>query len=113
MQDLKAHTKRFAIEVIRFCRSLPSGDEYVIVRRQVIRSSTSLAANYRAALRAKSKADFVHKLGMVEEEADETLFWPEVLAELIAVKNPALEVLLRESDELVAIAVSSRKSARD
>ena len=112
MQDLKARTKRFALDVIRFCRSLPQTDEFIIVRRQVLRSATSIAANYRAALRAKSKADFVHKLGTVEEEADETLFWLEVLSELSPPTNPELNRLLRESDELVAIAVASRKTAR-
>jgi four helix bundle protein len=112
MQDLKARTKRFALDVIRFCRSLPQTDEFIIVRRQVLRSATSIAANYRAALRAKSKADFVHKLGTVEEEADETLFWLEVLSELSPPTNPELTRPLRESDELVAIAVASRKTAR-
>ena len=113
MQDLKARTKRFALDLIRCCRSLPAGDEFVIIRRQVIRSATSVASNYRAALRAKSKADFVSKLGTVEEEADETLFWLEVLAELIVPQPAELRRLLVEANELVAIIVTSRKHARD
>jgi four helix bundle protein len=113
MQDLKARTKRFALEVIRFARTLPNGDEFVIIRRQLIRSATSTAANYRAAHRAKSKADFINKLGTAEEEADESLFWLECLAELATAENPELKRLLSEADELVAILTASRKSARD
>jgi four helix bundle protein len=112
MLDLKARTKHFALEVIRACRSLPHGDEFVIVRRQIIRSATSIAANYRAALRAKSRADFANKLAIVEEEADETLFWLEVLVELDSRSQAAFRPLLAEADELVAIAVASRKKAR-
>jgi four helix bundle protein len=82
MQDLKARTKRFAIDIIRYSRQLPRGDEFDILRRQLIRSATSVAANYRASQRAKSKADFIYRLGTVEEEADESLLWLECLAEL-------------------------------
>jgi four helix bundle protein len=112
MQDLKARTQRFALDVIRFTRSLPQGDEFAIIRRQIIRCSTSVAANYRAAQRARSKPDFVSKLGIVEEEADETLFWLEVLKELGAGEPVELDRLLAEADELVAITVASRKTAR-
>ncbi len=113
MQDLKARTKRFALDVIRSCRVLPHGDEFVVVRRQVIRSATSVAANYRAALRAKPRADFANELAIVEEEADETLFWLEVLAELDPRSEGIFRPLLVEADELVAIAVASRRSARN
>ena len=112
MQDLKARTKRFALDVIRCCRSMPSGDEFVIIRRQVIRSSTSVASNYRVAQRAKSKPDFISKLGTAEEEADETLIWLECLDELTEYKRSELQRLLKEADELVAILTASRKSAR-
>ncbi|HEY2952289.1 MAG TPA: four helix bundle protein [Verrucomicrobiae bacterium] len=104
--------KRFALDVIRYCRTLPRGDEFDIIKRQIIRSSTSVAANYRAAQRAKSKADFINKLGTVEEEADETLFWLECLLELATREHAELKRLLTESNELVAIVVSSRKTAR-
>jgi four helix bundle protein len=112
MQDLKGRTKRFALEVIKFCRRLPSGDEFVIMRRQLIRSATSVAANYRAAQRAKSKPDFIHKLGTVEEEADETLFWLECMDELTTHRNEELIRLLKEANELVAIMTASRRTAR-
>jgi four helix bundle protein len=112
MQDLKGRMKRFALDVIRYCRTLPRGDEFDIIKRQIIRSSTSVAANYRAAQRAKSKADFINKLGTVEEEADETLFWLECLLELATREHAELKRLLTESNELVAIVVSSRKTAR-
>lgn len=112
MQDFKARTKKFALDVIRFTRSLPKGDEFSVIRTQLIRSATSVAANYRSALRAKSRPDFISKLGTVEEEADESLFWLELLSELATRENPELTRLLSEADEIVAIAVSSRKSAR-
>jgi len=112
MQDLKARTKRFALDVIRYCRALPRADEFQIIRRQLIRSATSVAANYRAAQRGKSKADFINKLGTAEEEADESLLWLECLDELATHEHAELKRLLKEADELVAILTSSRKSAR-
>jgi four helix bundle protein len=113
MQDLKARTKIFALDIIRYSRKLPRGDEFTIIKRQVIRSATSTAANYRAAQRAKSKADFISKLGTTEEEADETLFWLECLADLETREHAELKRLLKEADELVAIIVASRKRARE
>ena len=112
MQDLKARTKEFALDVIRYCRTLPCGDEFQIIRRQLIRSATSTAANYRAAQRAKSKADFISNLGDAEEEADESLLWLECLAELATREHSELKRLLKGADELVAILTASRKSAR-
>lgn len=113
MQDLKARTKRFALDVIRYTRTLPNKDEFIIIRRQLIRSATSVAANYRATQRAKSKADFISKLGTVEEEADESLFWLECLAELATSEHLELKRLLVEANELVSIFVASRKTARE
>jgi four helix bundle protein len=112
MQDLKARTKIFALDVIRYCRTLPRSDEFQILRRQLIRSATSVASNYRAAQRAKSKADFISNLGDAEEEADESLLWLECLAELATREHSELKRLLKEADELVAILTASRKSAR-
>lgn len=112
MQDLKARTKKFALDVIRACRALPHGDEFLITRRQLIRSATSVASNYRAAQRAKSKADFISNLGDAEEEADESLLWLECLAELATREHPELKRLLMEANELVAILTASRKTAR-
>lgn len=113
MQDLKARTKTFAPDIIRYSRKLTRGDEFTIIKRQVIRSATSTAANYRAAQRAKSKADFISKLGTTEEEADETLFWLECLADLATREHAELKRLLKEADELVEIIVASRKRARE
>lgn len=112
MQDLKARTKKFALDVIRFCRTLPVGDEYQILRRQLIRAATGTASNYRASQRAKSKADFISNLADAEEEADESLLWLECLDELATRANPELKRLLQEANELVAILTASRKTAR-
>lgn len=113
MQDFKARTKTFALDVIRYTRKLPRGEGFMIIRRQVIRSATSTAANYRAAQRAKSKADFISKPGTTEEEADETLFWLECLADLATREHAELKRLLKEADELVAVVIASRKRARE
>jgi len=78
---LKDRTKRFALQVIRLCRTLPRSQEATIISRQLLRSATSIRANYRAVCRARSAADFISKLGIVLEEADETLFWIELLVE--------------------------------
>jgi len=85
----------------------------LIIKRQMIRSATSTAANYRSAQRAKSRADFLSKLGTTEEEADETLFWLECLADLATRKHAELQRLIQEADELVAIIVASKKRARE
>jgi len=111
MQDLKTRTKKFALDVIIYSRTLPRSDEFAIIKRQLIRSATSTAANYRATQRAKSKADFISKIGTTEEEADESLFWLECLAELATHEHVELTRLLKESNELVAILTSSRKTA--
>ena len=113
MHDLKERTKRFALDIIRYCRKLPGGEEFSVIKYQLIKSATSTAANYRATQRAKSKADFISKMGTVEEEADESLFWLECIAELATREHPELTRLLREANELVAIVVASRKRARE
>src|SRR5262245_54269903 len=113
MQDLKERTKRFALDAIKYSRKLPRSDEFKIIKGQLIRSATSTAANYRATQRAKSKADFVNKMGTVEEEADESLFWLECLKELATRTHLELDRLLKEANELVSIFVASRKRARE
>ncbi|HZL13350.1 MAG TPA: four helix bundle protein [Verrucomicrobiae bacterium] len=113
MNDLKPRTKKFALDVILYSRKLPRGDEFIVIKRQLIRSATSVAANYRATQRAKSKADFINKMGTVEEEADESLFWLECLAELATNEHAELKRLLKEANELTAIFVASRKRARE
>src|SRR5271166_3717558 len=112
MRDLKERTKKFALDVILYCRTLPRGEEFSVIRYQLIKAATSTAANYRASQRAKSKADFLSKMGTVEEESDESLFWLECLKELATRSHAELNRLLREADELVAIFVAARKHAR-
>ena len=112
--EMIRRTKQFAIDVWRLCSKLPRSREFNSYVNQVIRSSSSVAANYREVTRAKSKADFINKLKIVEEEADESQFFLEVMDEI----NDNLELsseikrLIKESDELVAIVVASLKTAR-
>jgi four helix bundle protein len=113
MNDLKPRTKRFALDIILYSRKLPRGAEFTIIRKQLIRSAASTAANYRAAQRAKSRADFINKLGTTEEEADESVFWLECLSELATREHPELRRLLKEANELTAILVAARKRARE
>jgi len=111
--DLKRRTKEFAKKIIELCRVLPNDREGRLVGNQIFRSGTSVAANYRAACRARSTAEFISKLGIVEEEADETLFWLELIRELSIIENEALvEILMNESNELIAIVIASIKTAR-
>jgi four helix bundle protein len=110
--ELLARTRGFAISVIRYSVRLPRNTELQIIARQLMRAATSVGANYRAACRAKSRADFVAKMSIVEEEADESLYWLDLLGELQPKADANIAVLRREADELVAIAVSSKKTAR-
>jgi len=82
VDDLKKRTRRLALDVILFCRTLPQSMEYQVIARQLIRSATSTGANYRAACRSKSTPDFINKLLIVEEEADESIYWLELLQDL-------------------------------
>ena len=110
--ELKARTKRFAIRVVKMYRALPRTREAQILGTQGLRSGTSVAANYRAVCRARSKAEFVAKMGIVVEEADETIFWLELLVETGIVKPSQMEKLLAEANELVAIFARSQHTAR-
>ena len=119
-ENLKARTKTFALDVVCFCADLPRTPEIGHVRGQLQRAATSVGANYRAACRSKSNADFISKLGTVEEEADESAFWLEFLKALDArrklrLNDRLLEELNRLQDEacqLLAITITSRKTAR-
>ncbi|WP_083930730.1 four helix bundle protein [Eudoraea adriatica] len=82
MQDLKSRTKRFAIDCWKFCKNIPKSREYDAWARQLIRCSSSVGASYRASQRAKSTADFINKLKIVEEEADESIYWLELFQEV-------------------------------
>ena len=109
---LKDRTKQFALQVIRLCRALPRSQESSIITRQLLRSATSVGANYRAVCRARSTADFVSKLGIVLEEADETLFWIELLVESGAAHPEKITSVRREANELVSIFVASLRTAK-
>jgi len=111
-KDLKERTKIFALRVIKLVDALPKGRTAGVIGNQLLRSGTSVAANYRAACRAKSRADFISKMGTVEEEADESLFWMELLVETQLVDEQRLQALMNEADEIIAITVSSIKTAR-
>ena len=110
--ELKNRTKLFAQRVVRLCRCLPENSEGRLIGNQIFRSATSVAANYRAACRARSTAEFVAKLGIVEEEADETLFWLEMIVDLQILDKELLAPLMQENDEIIAITVSTIKSTR-
>jgi len=109
---MKKRTKDFAKEIIELCRKLPKNREGYLIGNQAFRSGTSVAANYRSACRAKSKPDFIAKLAIVEEEADETQFWLELIKEMQILQTSNLNPLLVESNEIIAIIVSSIKTAR-
>ena len=110
--DLKKRTKAFALRILKLADALPKTTARRALASQIVRSGTSVAANYRAACRAKSTADFIAKMGIVEEEADETLFWLELLEEFELVTTAKLTAIKQEADELIAITVASIKTAR-
>ncbi len=112
MQDLKNTTKRFAIDCWKLCLEIPKSREYDAWVRQLIRCSSSVGANYRASQRAKSTADFIYKLKIVEEEADESIYWLELFQEVIDTNHPEIIKLIKEANELLAIIVASIKTAR-
>jgi four helix bundle protein len=108
-EELKQRTYHFALRVLDLADGLPRTRSGSIIANQVIRSGTSVAANYRALCRAKSRADFVNKTSIVEEEADESCFWLQLLIDRRLLAAPRVEPLLREANELTAIFVASRK----
>jgi four helix bundle protein len=111
-KDLKQRTKKFALRIIRLVESLPRGKITDVIGKQLLRSGTSVGANYRSACRAKSTADFISKMGTVEEEADESIYWMELLIESGLISKDEVGELLDEADQIVAITVSSIKTAR-
>jgi len=112
MDDLKERTRKFALDVIRFCSSLPNTQEFWILNRQLIRCATSVGANYRSSCRAKSRADFIAKLSIVEEEADEAMYWMELVMELTSVESGELRRLHDSANQLTSIIVKSKKTAK-
>jgi four helix bundle protein len=111
-QELMQRTKTFALRVIQAVQSLPREDVGAVLGRQLLRSGTSVGANYRAACRAKSSADFVHKLKIVEEECDESLYWMELLVEAGCLPHRRMQALMKEGDEILSIMVAAIKTTR-
>jgi len=110
--EFKRRTKQLALRVIRLVRALPVGVEGEVIGRQLLRAGTSIGANYRAADRAKSTADMINKLKIVEEEADETLYWLELIIEAGLMPEEPLQDLMKETDEILAMTVASINTLR-
>jgi four helix bundle protein len=111
-REFKRRTKALGLDVIRLVESLPRRRAADVVGRQLLRSATSVGANYRAACRGRSVADVIAKLGVVEEEADETVYWLEMLAESGIATERSVAGLITEANELVAMTVASIKTLR-
>jgi four helix bundle protein len=112
-EELKRRTKQFALQVIEGVRKFPRTMPGEIIGKQVVRSATSVGANYRSACRAKSHADFIAKLGTVEEEADETLYWLELSVDSKLMDENDAAPLIKEANELTSIFTAARKTARN
>jgi four helix bundle protein len=111
-EELKDRTKKFALKIIKLIDDLPNTKAGHTIGNQIIRSATSVASNYRSACRARSNADFISKIIIVEEECDETLFWLELINESGLIEKEKLIFLTKEADELTAIFTASGKTAR-
>ena len=111
-EEMKKRTKRLAIAIVRFAQTLPKDSITAIMTHQLVKSGTSVRANYRSSCRAKSDADFISKMTIAEEEGDEVLFWLEVLVEAEIIKAAEVTWLLDEADQLVRIIVASIKTKR-
>jgi four helix bundle protein len=111
-QEFKERTEQVAVRVIRLVEALPDKTTAQIIGKQLLRSATSIGANYRAACRGKSTADIIHKLSIVEEESDESLYWLEILSESEIMADGKLSALKNDINEIVAMTVSSIKTLR-
>ncbi|MBA3762587.1 MAG: four helix bundle protein [Chthoniobacterales bacterium] len=109
--EMKDRTKQFALRILKLADALPRSRSGNTIANQVVRSGTSVAANYRALCRAKSRPGFIHKTSIVEEEADESCFWLDLVIETGLLPDAKVQPLLREADEITAILVASRKTA--
>jgi four helix bundle protein len=110
--DFKQRTRTFGLRVIRLVRALPKSTVGTVIGRQLLRCGTSVGANYRAACRARSRADFVAKMKIVEEECDESLYWIELLKESGEMEPARLEDLMKEAETILSLVVASIKTAR-
>jgi four helix bundle protein len=111
-EQLRDRTKTFALRVIRLFRSLPYKTDTQVLGKHLLRCGTSVAANYRAVCRARSKAEFIARMGIVAEEADEAVLWLELLIESGIVKSQLTKGLLKEARELAAILTASQQTAK-
>jgi four helix bundle protein len=111
-EQLQARTRKFALRIVKLFRALPKTDDARILGKQLLRSGTSIGANYRAACRARSRAEFIAKLGIVLEEADETVFWLKLMRDAGIFPETKLREIVQEAKELVAIFVASVKTAK-
>jgi len=111
--EMKSRTKRYALRVVKAVQALPNDRVANILGGQLLRSGTSVGANYRAVCRAKSKADFLNKMKIVEEECDESLFWMELLVESEGFPQKKLGTLMTEGDEILSIVVASLRTTRE
>ena len=110
--EMKLRTKKFALLIIQLVHNLPQSRSAKAIGNQLVRSGTSVGSNYRAVCRAKSTADFINKLAIVEEEADESAFWLEMLEDSAIVDPDAIAGLRREADEILRIVVAASKTAK-
>jgi four helix bundle protein len=111
-EDFRKRTFQLGIRIVRLVEALPKTDPARVIGRQLLRSGTAVGANYRAAARARSRAEFVAKMGIVEEECDETLYWLDLLIELQLVSHSRLQDLRSEANEILSIVVASIRTAR-
>jgi four helix bundle protein len=111
-EELKKRTKQFALRIIKLFRNLPKGKDSEVIGMQLLRAGTSVGANYRAACKARSNADFISKITIVEEEADESAYWIELLIESGIIKKELLKYILKEANELTSIFTASGHTAK-
>ena len=111
-EELRQRTKAFAVRVVKLYKSLPYRSDAQVLGKQLLRCGTSVAANYRAACRARSRAEWISKIGLVVEEADESLFWLEMLVDCEILQETKLADLLKEARELSALFTASQRTAR-
>lgn len=111
-EQIQQRTKNLAVGIVKLCENLPEKDSNRIIIRQLIRATCSVGANYRAVCRAKSTADFINKLNIVEEEADESIFWMELLEELNTNNSETVIKYRNEMNEILAIVVAAKKTSK-
>ena len=111
-EEIKQRTKKFSLRIIKLIETLPKTKITDVIGKQLLRSATSVGANYRSACRSRSRADFVSKICIVEEEADESAYWLELLLDSVIVNNHEVSSLLKEAKELTAIFTASGRTAK-